>query len=735
MSSLLLTPEQRHIIGHTGKSILIGAVAGSGKTTTLAHSVAHRERQGLAAQDILVLVFTQAAEQVFRQRLAQASASRNVRVVTYAEFARSLLEGWQQQGAIEGAQHYLASSEAVRPYLLDAVERAAEARDADPEYAYDLTNLHAEIVLNQLSRLKGTLDMRRFDLESDHELAESLDIPRGLVAVCREFERQRYIDQGSYLFQSEADLVFDALSVLEIFAETLTLPKYTLIVADEWHDANAGHLELLSKLTTPQTRIIAAGDREQIIHSWNGADPRYMGEAFAARFPDTKYLPLTASFRCGATLAAGAEALTGQSFTSSRPTDTFVDIVNYQADIEDDCATQVVNCIATLIDGRTPVTLADCAILLRDHHQSIGLENALIERGIPYATEGFTTYFNRIEVLMLRGILHVIHGSMAAVKIDPRASQGQTDPRVRERQTAEIKGILRALGLFAGLQYSEREWQEAERTIVNQPDTLRDFFTGQLTRTQEGHDLPDATTTRWRERFAAVCAFLTSKAGEWTAGQLLTHAAVELKIADTTRRLFVYKHQADAVAKSIAGFIAYAARTGLNTGDFLAALEQAQLRTGALKKSRHRLTLSSAREAKGKEWKHVLLPYLVNGEFPDPRAEPGEERRLFYVAITRASDRLWLFTPAEHQNHFIHALRLDPKRHMRMRDTPDRTPLPPAIPQAPVRVYLNVPFDEKDAAKQLGAQWDNIQRKWWITPAMPTRLFKKWLVPAIGKEN
>lgn len=729
MSSLLLTPEQRHIIGHTGKSILIGAVAGSGKTTTLAHSVAHRERQGMAAQDMLVLVFTHAAEQVFRQRLAQAGASRNVRVATYAAFARSLLAGWQQSGAIEGAQHYLASSEAVRPYLVDAVERASEARDADPEYAYDLSNLHAEIILNQLSRLKGTLDLRRFDLESDDELAESLDIPRGLVAICREFERQRYIDQGDYLFQSEADLVFDALSVLDALSDTLTLPQYALIVADEWHDANAGHLELLSRLATPQTRIIAAGDREQVIHSWNGADPRYMGEAYAARFPDTRYLPLTASFRCGATLSAGAQALTGQPFTSSRPTDTLVDLVAYEADTEDDCAAKLAQCIVTLVDGPRPVTLADCAVLLRDHHQSIAIENALIERAVPYATEGFTTYFNRIEVLMLRGILHVVHGTMAAVKIDPRAGQAQPDPRVRERQTAEIKGILRALGLFAGLQYSEREWQDAERTIVNQPDTLRDFFSGQLTRTQEGHDLPDATTTRWRERFAAVCAFLTGKADTWSAGQLLTHAAVELKIADTTRRLFVYKHQADAVAKSIAGFIAYATRTGLNTSDFLAALEQAQLRSGALHKSRHRLVLSTAREAKGKEWKHVLLPYLVNGEFPDARAEPGEERRLFYVAITRASEQLWLFTPTGHVNHFIHALRLDPKRHLRLRDTPDRTPLPPAIPQAPVRVYLNVPFEEKDAAKQLGAQWDNIQRKWWITPAMPTRLFKKWLPP------
>jgi DNA helicase-2/ATP-dependent DNA helicase PcrA len=736
MASLLLTPEQRQIIGHPGRALLIGAVAGSGKTTTLAHCVAHRERQGMPARDILVLVFTPAAEQVFRQRLAQASASRQVQVATYPAYAKSLLDHWQETGAIDGASVYLESAEAVRPYLFEAIELASEAPDADPDYSYDLSNLHAEILMNQMSRMKGTLAMRRFEDEPDDEIAESLDLPRGLVAICRHYERTRCLDYGSFAFQSEQDLVYDALGILAVETGSPELPRHALIVADEWHDANAGHVDLLAHLTTPGTRIIAAGDREQVIHTWNGADPRYMGEGFLARFPGTERLPLTASFRCGATLSAGAAALTGQPFTSSRATDTDVRVTTYDPQADGDGAMKALDALMQLNQASADARWNDCAVLLRDHHQSIELENTLIEHGVPYQTEGFSSYFHRVEVMMLRGILHIVQGTIAPV----------TAP-------AEVRGVLRALGMFAGLRYSEAEWTDAERTIARQPDTLRDFHRGQLTRSDDGEYAPDAVTRRWRERFAAVCDALIAERGNWNAGRLLAHAATHLNIADTTRRLFVHQHQADAVSRSIAGFIAYAVRTGLDAGQFLASLDKAQARSGALKKHAQRLTLSTVRDAKGKEWKHVLLPWLARGEFPDARAEPGEERRLFYVAITRASDSLTLFTPAGEAHPYVQGMRLEarPASAVRAARTaaahaaPMRAAPPPpaaaATPRAPTvppqlaaRVYLDVPYDEKDAAKQLGAQWDNIQRKWWITPAMPTRLFQKWLRPETGRD-
>lgn len=703
MSSLLLTPEQRQIVSQAGQFLLIDAVAGSGKTTTLAHCVAYRERQGTPGDGILALVFTEAARQVLLQRLAQAGASRSIRVVTYADFARGLLEGWQAQGLIDGAEIYLPGAEAMRPYVFEAIEAAAASPQADRDYGYDLNNLHAEIVINQLSRLKGTLALDRFEDASDAELADELDLPRGLVSVCRAYERMRRIDAGCFAFQSEHDLVADVLAVLDELGEVVSLPCPALVAADEWHDANAAQIALLRRLAGTHTRIIAAGDREQVVHSWNGADPRYMGEAFEHLFPGTRRLPLTCSFRCGPTLGAGAQALTGQVFQSGRQEDTEVEVVRYGAGPQDDCCHQVVDTLAGLIDSGSARSLADCAVVLRDAHQSIALENALIARGLPYVMDGCQSYFDRIEILMLRGILHIARLSMAPV-----------------RDRAEVKAILRALGLFAGLAYTESEWADAERTIATDPETIRYFYSGRLSRTADAQETVDAATRRWRARFAQVCDHLIAQASSMSAGALLAHAAAELQLADVTRRLFVHRLDAQAVARSIDGFIACADATGLDAAGLLDHLHQSQRRSGALKKNRHPLVLTTARAAKGREWPFVHMPFVVDGEFPQAQADPAEERRLFYVAMTRTSEKLFLYTPHGHDSHFIRALDLPAARAAARAARP-------ATPAVPPRVYLDVPYGDKDAAKQLGAQWDNVQRKWWISPAMPRRLFAKWL--------
>ena len=702
-----LTPEQRAIVTHRARSILIGAVAGSGKTTTLAQCVAHRERGGVPARDILVLVFTPAAEQVFRERLAQAGASRHVRVQTYAAFARSLLEGWAANGTIDGAEAHLPDAQAMRPHLYEAIDDAS-ARRPDYDYRYDLTSEHAESLVNHLSRLKGTLDLRKFEYSDDAELADELDLPRGLIGICRQYESLRNIDAGTYAFESESDYVYDVLQLAEQLPEQLAWPRYGLIVADEWHDANAGHIQLLRKLADETTQVIAAGDREQVVHSWNGADPRYMGEAYLALFPGTQRLPLSLSFRCGPTLSACAQHLSGQRFGSARIQDTDVSVLAYQADDANDGARQTVDAVLSLSRNAGDVTLSDVAILLRDAHQSIPIENALIGAGIAYQVEGFASYFNRIEVRMLRGILHIIAGTIASVG-----------------DKAEIEPIIRALGVFASVQLSAKDWTLAARDIAEHPTDIAEFYRGQLTRVHEGREDLDASARRWRERFATVCEFLISKAGEWSAGDLLAHAAHELQIADTTRRLFVHRIEAQAIAKSIDGFVAHARQTGLSVTDFLVTLEQAQRRALQLKKNQYALTLATARDAKGKEWKHVLMPFLANGEFPDTRNEPGEERRLFYVAITRASERLALFVPQGQRNHFVDFLRIDESRLIGAESL--RENLESAAAPAPARIYLAVPFGEKDAAKALGAQWDGVARKWWIAPTAPTRLFKRWM--------
>jgi DNA helicase-2/ATP-dependent DNA helicase PcrA len=730
MTPTLLTPEQRAIVTSRARAILIGAVAGSGKTTTLAQCVAHRERGGVPAASILVLVFTTAAEEVFRDRLAQAGASRHVRVQTYAAFARGLLESWAASGLIDGAAEHLPDAQAMRPHLYDAIEEAS-TRSPDPDYRYDLTSEHVESVIDHLSRLKGTLDLLQFEDDGDAGIAETLDLPRGLVGVCRQVERLRNVDLGTYAFESEPDYVYDVLQLADQLPAQLVWPAFGLIVADEWHDANAGHIRLLRKLAGEDTQVIAAGDREQVVHTWNGADPRFMGEAFLALFPETRRLPLSRSFRCGPTLSASAQHLSGQVFSSARIQDTDVIEVPWQGDDPMDCARGVVQAVQSLARDARDATLSDVAVLLRDTHQSIPIENALIDAGIAYRVEGFASYFGRLEILMLRGLLHIVTGTIAPVSHPKR-----------------VEAILRALGRFADVDITryldrkddgdedradreklgavDKEWAKAARELLAFPMMLEGFYQNWLAPASDGRSAADEGR-RWRAQFKQVCDFLIGKADVWTAGEILAHASRELRVSDMTRRLFVYRREAQVIARSIDGFVAYAQETGLSAGAFLARLEEAQAQAEQLKKHQHALTLATARHAKGKEWKHVLLPYLANGEFPDTRNEPGEERRLFYVAITRASASVRLFVPRHQTNAFVQMLSLEDARRIGAENLRDNLAAAADAPATPARIYLNVPFGEKDAAKALGAQWDGVARKWWISAAMPTRPFKRWM--------
>ncbi len=702
-----LTSEQRAIISQRARSVLIGAVAGSGKTTTLAHCVAHNLRAGLAPRDVLVLVFTPAAQDVFRQRLAQAGAGAGVRVATYGEFAQALLDGWRESSHIDGAQAWLPDAASARDVVFDAIEAAAESQ-ADPDYEFSLTALHAEILLNQLSRLKGMLTLRQLDEASNAELADELDLPRGLIAICRVFEQRRQLDLGAWAWQNEADLVYDVLGLLDAMPGQLPLPGYALIVADEWHDANAGHMALLTRLAGDDARVVAAGDREQVVHSWNGADPQFMGDTYLQAFPGSKRLPLTLSFRCGPTLAACAQAVSGQTFGSARLHDTVVTTHPYDGSDAAGCARQVLDAVDILSGPGHDVPLSDMAVLLRAPYQGIAIENLLIERGIAYRVDGFESYFDRVEIRMMRGLLHVAEGSIVAA-----------GPQT------EIRAILRALGQLALLDYDEADWKLVERAMAEDPISTWNGFLQQMRRVRQ-HELDDQADMRWRAQVAQVCDTLLAERGNWTAAQLLTHAATALRLADRIKGWVVRAEDARAIARSIDSFIAYAEQTGLGAGDFLLHLAQGQQRAAALhrRKGQH-LTLATARDAKGKEWRRVFLPNMVDGEFPDVMADQREERRLFYVAITRAIDGVHLFVPQAGRSRLVEAMRLPAAQAAsaaRLQDNREQAAAPP------LRVYLNVPYADKDEAKALGAQWDAVARKWWVGPGATMRLFARWRI-------
>src|SRR5690606_23364030 len=145
---------------------------------------------------------------------------------------------------------------------------------------------------------------------------------------------------------------------------------------------------------------------------------------------------------------------------------------------------------------------------------------------LPYRCSGLQSYFERREILMLRGILHIVLGRMSPV----------TD-------NEEIRGMLRALGDYAGLQHTEQDWLALERFVGEAPTIIQTLHDGWLARIGPAHELTPARR-RWRHQFKQTCDMLIDTARDWSAGRVLETAAQELDLARITRRLLV--HQDDA---------------------------------------------------------------------------------------------------------------------------------------------------------------------------------------------
>ncbi|MBC7501756.1 MAG: ATP-dependent helicase [Herminiimonas sp.] len=427
------------------------------------------------------------------------------------------------------------------------------------------------------------------------------------------------------------------------------LPHYDLCVVDEWHDVNAAEFELI-QVMAQHARLVVVGDRDQIINSERGADPAFSSNGFDFAFPGARRLSITKSFRFGSKVSKLASAMMKRECLSHEGLSTKLVRQSYDPTLAQDCAAKVVAAVsATRTQDR--IKLSEVAIVVRDADQTIEIENLLIDSEIPYRCGGFDSYLVRPEILMLRGLLHIATGNYATLAGD--------------KPTCEK--LVRSLGLYASARFdsdddfasllsfdewlpaelkNERRWKEAVRIIGNEPSALESFFSGVLCRISS---IDSDATARWKMRFAEVVTTLQAMAGQHSASQLLAVAAAQLDLVSATSRVFVSRGRADSARRSIASFIGFAGvRAGMSAVDFLQELATRQAKIGKklnYLKGRAQLDLTTVQHAKGKEWQNVLIPYLERGQFPRT-ADIGEERRLLYVAMTRAMASLTLFEPA-----------------------------------------------------------------------------------------
>ena len=619
-----MTPTAEQVAIQTAQQrvILIDANAGAAKTTTLALRIAESMHRGRAPEKILGLVFTAAAKQALKLRLKEIGVAApliaRMTIETFDDYARHIL-GKLEFHPTENFDNY----EAMVPYAIHALEQVADKYAERYPLTINASNSAVTQFLKLQLRTKARMDFHHPDFvhgSIDERLYRLPDVSLTSLLWMGEYERVRGGDTGEVRFRAAFDATYDLVRLMEDDEDLrASLPEFSVIVADELHDLNEASFRLLTMLIRRSGAFFCgAGDKDQVIYTWSGADHQFLRERFAAEFPKLQSYPLTSSYRYGPELAEAVASLKSKDSSSALARSTRIDLLAYDADDRDACARQLVAAIRQWTgDGNSAGSVA---VLLRDRDQSVRIENALFQNNIAYSFVEMQSYLASQEILMLRALVALARQNLRWVGSAQRRAE-----------------IFEALVFFTEIPYQRDELKQAKIDIATYPEMLEGFL--------ENHLKKSANNERAGVTAQAV-DYLRGLDEQTPIGAALEHVVRLMKLGETARRIYVDKTQAEVVTRSIAGFIDVCSDAGVTLAAFpewLGKMEQALADSA----QHQRVTIACIDQIKGLEYAHVVMPYLSASEFPRLGAEALEEQNRFYVGITRARERLTLLAPSD----------------------------------------------------------------------------------------
>lgn len=638
-SSLHLTAEQEAIIHHPcGCHARVLAVAGSGKTTTLVHRLRHLLLEEEAAPtSVLVLMFNRLARQQFEEKLARVGLPEHLRprVYTFHAFAYHFIRAMIRTGLIPRYTDLWvgARGELERLYARRAIENLEKRRIIPPE-TVDVSEVLAAIGL-----WKGALlSPERAGYRGNP------DIP----VVYGEFEKLRH-QQRALTFD---DFVPTAVTLLESnnHLRNQWCERVDHLIVDEYQDVNFGQHRLIELLAGQRADVMVVGDDDQTIYEWRGARPHYIVEGFAQAFANksVRDYQLSHSFRFGPLLAQCA-------YNTIRLNQYRVDkrvlahavsrparISRYQTLDSMESTRAMVEQIVSLVTQKR-VWPRQIVVLARLYAQLAPLEMECLSRRVPYQVLGQDPFFSRTENMVLRNYLDV------ALSLDQPVSGalGEQLLSIANKPTRYLSRRQLEKALDGGRLYGFTLAQVLERLV----GSLETPFSHEQRLELEAllHLL-----RRIAERIRTEQELL--------AGPLLAWLVDVLDYLASFDDYYGPGESSLDRKESVKAFVKFADFAGLKPVAFLDYLDGLDTTRG--KPEDELLTMTSIHRTKGLEWDYVFLPevqehflpylgrgeaviYDLEGEIDTELHSPAleRERRLFYVALTRARREVHLQAP------------------------------------------------------------------------------------------
>ena len=613
-----LNPSQREAVEAVDGPLLILAGPGSGKTRVITHRIAHLVvTYGISPRSIAAVTFTNKAAREMRERLFGKSQSDPTSPL--------LGDLWNMRSDFSVATFHALCSQILR--------READYAGLDRSFViYDQED--QLVVLKQVME-QLQIDPQRFPPRSilsaisaaKSQLIEPDAYPQGLSNPMERNIAQAYQRYQELLHSNNAvdfdDLLLktqvlfrDHQSVLERYRS-----RFEYLLIDEFQDTNVAQYSIAKQLASKHRNICVVGDPDQAIYSWRNADIRNI-LSFERDYPDAKKVTLEENYRStGAILEAATGVISanrqrlGKSLTTQkgRGNPLFVS----EAYDPDEEAQQVLREIDRL-KREEGHSLGDCAVMYRVNAQSRALEEVCLRYGIPYKLIGGLRFYQRREIKDVIAYLRVVHNPYDEVSlrriinVPPRGIGQRTLDQLIHTARVRNLPVYTAVQLMAETGEDGARPNRAVARFLHIINTLMEYA-GSLS----VEELIDAVLER-----AGYGEYLRAE-GEQGLERLenireLRSTAHEFQPMEPEERLSAFLEGAALVSD-----------------------------VDSLEEGTDAITLITLHQAKGLEFPVVFIVGLEEGLLPHSRSiddpdQMEEERRLFYVGMTRAKDRLYL---------------------------------------------------------------------------------------------
>jgi DNA helicase-2/ATP-dependent DNA helicase PcrA len=613
-----LNPEQRTAVEQTEGSLLILAGAGSGKTRVIAHRIAYLiAEKGVAPWNILAVTFTNKAAQEMRQRVQRLLRDQELSSAPLVSTFHSLCVRILRQDIEKLNEKY------TRTFTIyDQDDSLRLIKNCIKDVGYDEKHLGLRATQSAISAAKN----RGEDVETFAARADYVDERRAAMARVYNLYEERLHANNALDFD---DLLIKTVRLLRQVPEVREKynNKFRYILVDEYQDTNSLQFALISLLTEKQQNIAVVGDEDQSIYKWRGADITNILN-FEKHFPDTKTIRLEQNYRSTQTILDVAGAVVkhnierkGKNLWTSNPRG---DRVRYFQAFDAESEARFV--AGKILEHRNEEYDLRAAVLYRTNSQSRVFEEAMRRAGLPYNIVGGFSFYERLEVRDIIAYLKLAlnpNDSIALQRVvnsPPRGIGKQTVEEIARRandygfslwETISLviekpenlsTRAVAALRSFRRIILRLAELAQSPKTQDQSPDLVSDIVKAAILDTGYENALKSEKTDEAEARLENL--------------QELVNAAVD------------YDEQG---IEGLREFIDHSALVS----------DADQYKEEAV------VTLMTAHSAKGLEFPLVFIVGLEDGLFPHSRsatdtAELEEERRLCYVAMTRAERFLYV---------------------------------------------------------------------------------------------